>query len=99
MLNIIKITFFKTLVIIISTQIDHPQQQSKNVYHSVVSIQRKRVVIACFRQTSLHSLPRFMDFFLFIRVMLRFANNFTNKLFGFQVFEFELILKKLTNQK
>lgn len=39
-------------------QIDHPQQQSKNVYRSVVSIQRKRAVIACFRQTSLHSLPR-----------------------------------------
>ncbi|XP_017148745.1 ryanodine receptor isoform X12 [Drosophila miranda] len=38
--------------------IDHPQQQSKNVYRSVVSIQRKRAVIACFRQTSLHSLPR-----------------------------------------
>ncbi|XP_026324427.1 ryanodine receptor [Hyposmocoma kahamanoa] len=40
--------------------IDHPQQMSKNVYRSVVSIQRKRAVIACFRQTSLHSLPRFM---------------------------------------
>ncbi|XP_050555822.1 ryanodine receptor isoform X35 [Spodoptera frugiperda] len=38
--------------------IDHPQQMSKNVYRSVVSIQRKRAVIACFRQTSLHSLPR-----------------------------------------
>ncbi|KAL5285595.1 hypothetical protein ACFFRR_007348 [Megaselia abdita] len=38
--------------------IDHPQQQSKNVYRSVVSIQRKRAVIACFRQVSLHSLPR-----------------------------------------
>ncbi|XP_055857542.1 ryanodine receptor isoform X9 [Episyrphus balteatus] len=38
--------------------IDHPQQQSKNVYRSCVSIQRKRAVIACFRQTSLHSLPR-----------------------------------------
>ncbi|XP_035793575.1 ryanodine receptor-like isoform X15 [Anopheles albimanus] len=38
--------------------IDHPQQQSKNVYRSCVSIQRKRAVIACFRQVSLHSLPR-----------------------------------------
>ncbi|XP_037033206.1 ryanodine receptor isoform X4 [Bradysia coprophila] len=38
--------------------IDHPQQQSKNVYRSVVSIQRKRAVIACFRQATLHSLPR-----------------------------------------
>ncbi|PSN30490.1 Ryanodine receptor [Blattella germanica] len=37
--------------------IDHPQQQSKGSYRSVVSTQRKRAVIACFRQTSLHSLP------------------------------------------
>lgn len=39
-------------------QIDHPQQQSKNVYRSVVSIQRKRAVIACFRHLPLHSLTR-----------------------------------------
>ncbi|KAG5681994.1 hypothetical protein PVAND_011393 [Polypedilum vanderplanki] len=48
--------------------IDHPQQQSKNVYHSVVSIQRKRVVIACFRQTSLHSLPRHRACNIFAKV-------------------------------
>jgi len=39
-------------------QIDHPQQQQKGAWRSVVSTQRKRAVIACFRQTSLHSLPR-----------------------------------------
>ncbi|XP_072162212.1 ryanodine receptor isoform X2 [Bemisia tabaci] len=38
--------------------IDHPQLQSKAVYRSVVSTQRKRAVIACFRQLSLHALPR-----------------------------------------
>lgn len=37
--------------------IDHPQLQSKAVYRSVVSTQRKRAVIACFRQLSLHALP------------------------------------------
>ncbi|KAL0274261.1 UNVERIFIED_CONTAM: hypothetical protein PYX00_006731 [Menopon gallinae] len=39
--------------------IDHPQQQGKAVYRSVVSTQRKRAVLSCFRQASLHSLPRY----------------------------------------
>ncbi|XP_034937910.1 ryanodine receptor isoform X2 [Chelonus insularis] len=47
--------------------IDHPQQQSKSSYRSVVSIQRKRAVIACFRQTSLHSLPRHRAINIFAR--------------------------------
>ncbi|XP_043499298.1 ryanodine receptor isoform X4 [Polistes fuscatus] len=47
--------------------IDHPQQQSKSQYRSVVSIQRKRAVIACFRQTSLHSLPRHRAINIFAR--------------------------------
>ncbi|XP_014249566.1 ryanodine receptor isoform X2 [Cimex lectularius] len=38
--------------------IDHPQLQSKQQYRSCVSTQRKRAVIACFRQLSLHALPR-----------------------------------------
>uniref|UniRef100_A0A6P7GIB0 Ryanodine receptor-like isoform X1 n=1 Tax=Diabrotica virgifera virgifera TaxID=50390 RepID=A0A6P7GIB0_DIAVI len=37
--------------------IDHPQQQQKGVYRSCVSTQRKRAVLSCFRQASLHSLP------------------------------------------
>ncbi|XP_043461888.1 ryanodine receptor isoform X4 [Leptopilina heterotoma] len=47
--------------------IDHPQQQSKSQYRSVVSIQRKRAVIACFRQISLHSLPRHRAINIFAR--------------------------------
>ncbi|XP_046400098.1 ryanodine receptor isoform X3 [Ischnura elegans] len=47
--------------------IDHPQQQSKGSYRSVVSTQRKRAVIACFRQTSLHSLPRHRAINIFLR--------------------------------
>lgn len=42
------------------SQIDHPQQQQKDAWRSVVSSQRKRAVIACFQQKSLHSLPRFL---------------------------------------
>lgn len=42
------------------TQIDHPQHE-KQVWHSCVSIQRKRAVIACFRQTSLHMMPRYLS--------------------------------------
>ncbi|XP_063919785.1 ryanodine receptor isoform X1 [Zophobas morio] len=47
--------------------IDHPQQQQKGVYHSVVSTQRKRAVLSCFRQASLHSLPRHRAINIFIR--------------------------------
>ncbi|KAK7790957.1 hypothetical protein R5R35_007854 [Gryllus longicercus] len=47
--------------------IDHPQQQSKGSYRSVVSTQRKRAVIACFRVLPLHSLPRHRAINIFIR--------------------------------
>ncbi|KAL3284793.1 hypothetical protein HHI36_018934 [Cryptolaemus montrouzieri] len=47
--------------------IDHPQQQQKGVYRSVVSTQRKRAVLSCFRQASLHSLPRHRAINIFIR--------------------------------
>lgn len=47
------------LVMYLVRQIDHPQT-SKEVWRSVVSIQRKRAVIACFRQTSLHMMPRYL---------------------------------------
>ncbi|KAG5899237.1 hypothetical protein JTB14_035422 [Gonioctena quinquepunctata] len=47
--------------------IDHPQQQQKGVYRSVVSTQRKRAVLSCFRQASLHSLPRHRAINIFTR--------------------------------
>ncbi|KAJ8982736.1 hypothetical protein NQ317_014034 [Molorchus minor] len=47
--------------------IDHPQQQQKGVYRSMVSTQRKRAVLSCFRQASLHSLPRHRAINIFIR--------------------------------
>ncbi|KAE9543520.1 hypothetical protein AGLY_002320 [Aphis glycines] len=47
--------------------IDHPQLQSKATYRSVVSTQRKRAVIACFRQLSLHALTRHRAVNIFVR--------------------------------
>ncbi|XP_060521135.1 ryanodine receptor isoform X2 [Cylas formicarius] len=47
--------------------IDHPQQQQKGVYRCMVSTQRKRAVLSCFRQASLHSLPRHRAINIFIR--------------------------------
>ncbi|KAL0274262.1 UNVERIFIED_CONTAM: hypothetical protein PYX00_006731 [Menopon gallinae] len=47
--------------------IDHPQQQGKAVYRSVVSTQRKRAVLSCFRQASLHSLPRHRSINIFVK--------------------------------
>ncbi|XP_035704010.1 ryanodine receptor isoform X5 [Folsomia candida] len=47
--------------------IDHPQQSLKDVYRSVVTVGRKKAVIACFRQTAIHFLPRHRAINLFLR--------------------------------
>lgn len=47
--------------------IDHPQGQLKGVVRSLVSTSRKRAVIACFRMTSLHSLPRHRGINIFLQ--------------------------------
>ncbi|XP_023320280.1 ryanodine receptor isoform X3 [Eurytemora carolleeae] len=48
--------------------IDHPSiAGGKGSAPKVVSIQRKRAVIACFRQTSLHSLPKHAAINLFLK--------------------------------
>ncbi|ODN01392.1 Ryanodine receptor 44F [Orchesella cincta] len=47
--------------------IDHPQQQAKGAYRSVVTVGRKKAVIACFRQTALHFMPRHRAINLFLR--------------------------------
>ncbi|XP_025830516.1 ryanodine receptor [Agrilus planipennis] len=47
--------------------IDHPQQQQKGIHRSVISMQRKRAVLSCFRQASLHSLPRHRAINIYIR--------------------------------
>lgn len=48
--------------------IDHPQGSMKGMVRSVVSMQRKRAVIACFRMTSLHSLPRHRAINIFLQI-------------------------------
>jgi ryanodine receptor 2 len=48
--------------------IDHPPLDAlAGAFPKVVSMQRKRAVIACFRQTSLHSLPKHTAINLFLR--------------------------------
>lgn len=47
--------------------IDHPNLQQKTGRRSCVSTQRRRVVIACFRMTSLHSLPLHRAINIFLR--------------------------------
>merc|ERR1712203_462787 len=48
--------------------IDHPPIDAlQGAFPKVVSMQRKRAVIACFRQTSLHSLPKHAAINLFLR--------------------------------
>ena len=47
--------------------IDHPNLQQQTGRRSCVSTQRRRVVIACFRMTSLHSLPRHRAINIFLR--------------------------------
>lgn len=47
--------------------IDHPNLQQKAGRRSCVSTQRRRVVIACFRMTSLHSLPSHRAINIFLR--------------------------------
>lgn len=63
---------------IIFCQIDHPQQQQKGIYRSIVSTQRKRAVLSCFRQASLHSLPRFVVFFVAVVLSLILINHTNN---------------------
>ena len=39
-------------------QVEHPSMSHKSVWRKVVSTQRKRAVMACFRMIPLHNLPK-----------------------------------------
>lgn len=39
-------------------QVEHPQRSKKAVWHKLLSKQRKRAVVACFRMAPLYNLPR-----------------------------------------
>uniref|UniRef100_A0A8C3GAC5 Ryanodine receptor 2 n=1 Tax=Cyclopterus lumpus TaxID=8103 RepID=A0A8C3GAC5_CYCLU len=40
-------------------QVEHPQRSKKAVWHKLLSKQRKRAVVACFRMAPLYNLPRY----------------------------------------
>ena len=46
---------------------DHPPSNANDTWRKLVSTQRKRAIIACFRMVSLHSLPRHRVINLFLR--------------------------------
>lgn len=41
-------------------QVEHPQRSKKAVWHKLLSKQRKRAVVACFRMAPLYNLPRYV---------------------------------------
>ncbi|KAK3094056.1 hypothetical protein FSP39_023525 [Pinctada imbricata] len=47
--------------------VEHPIGSHKNVWKKVISTQRKRAVMACFRMVPLHSLPRHRAINLFLK--------------------------------
>ncbi|XP_039594621.1 ryanodine receptor 2 isoform X2 [Polypterus senegalus] len=48
-------------------QVEHPQRSKKAVWHKLLSKQRKRAVVACFRMAPLYNLPRHRAVNLFIQ--------------------------------
>ncbi|KAL4238125.1 Ryanodine receptor 2 [Mactra antiquata] len=47
--------------------VEHPSSHHKNVWRKVVSTQRKRAVMACFRMIPLHNLPKHRAINLFLK--------------------------------
>ncbi|RVE60100.1 hypothetical protein OJAV_G00195030 [Oryzias javanicus] len=48
-------------------QVEHPQRSKKAVWHELLSKQRKRAVVACFRMAPLYNLPRHRAVNLFLQ--------------------------------
>ncbi|XP_042168988.1 ryanodine receptor 2-like, partial [Oncorhynchus tshawytscha] len=48
-------------------QVEHPQRSKKAVWHKLLSKQRKRAVVACFRMSPLYNLPRHRAVNLFLQ--------------------------------
>ncbi|KAJ8264428.1 hypothetical protein GJAV_G00149040 [Gymnothorax javanicus] len=48
-------------------QVEHPQRSKKAVWHKLLSKQRKRAVVACFRMAPLYNLPRHRAVNLFLQ--------------------------------
>ncbi|KAF2986069.1 hypothetical protein EK904_013704, partial [Melospiza melodia maxima] len=47
--------------------VEHPQRSKKAVWHKLLSKQRKRAVVACFRMAPLYNLPRHRAVNLFLQ--------------------------------
>uniref|UniRef100_A0A8C9RP23 Ryanodine receptor 2 n=1 Tax=Scleropages formosus TaxID=113540 RepID=A0A8C9RP23_SCLFO len=52
-------------------QVEHPQRSKKAVWHKLLSKQRKRAVVACFRMAPLYNLPRHRAVNLFLQGYLK----------------------------
>ncbi|XP_056401288.1 ryanodine receptor 3 isoform X2 [Hyla sarda] len=66
-------------------QVEQPLRSKKAVWHKLLSKQRKRAVVACFRMAPLYNLPRHRSINLFLHGYLRFwieteENSFEEKL-------------------
>ena len=62
LMHLIFVLFYIVVVDIMSFgcafQVEHPPASMKQAWKKVVSSQRKRAVMACFRMIPLHNLPR-----------------------------------------
>uniref|UniRef100_A0A8I3Q8P6 Ryanodine receptor 3 n=1 Tax=Canis lupus familiaris TaxID=9615 RepID=A0A8I3Q8P6_CANLF len=57
---------------VISVQVEQPLRSKKAVWHKLLSKQRKRAVVACFRMAPLYNLPRHRSINLFLHGYQRF---------------------------
>ncbi|NXC37611.1 RYR2 protein, partial [Penelope pileata] len=55
------------LLLILNKSVEHPQRSKKAVWHKLLSKQRKRAVVACFRMAPLYNLPRHRAVNLFLQ--------------------------------
>lgn len=46
------------MTLLLPPQTEHPYKSKKAVWHKLLSKQRRRAVVACFRMTPLYNLPR-----------------------------------------
>uniref|UniRef100_A0A3B5KSP6 Uncharacterized protein n=1 Tax=Xiphophorus couchianus TaxID=32473 RepID=A0A3B5KSP6_9TELE len=66
-LDIAHVLFHLDQVLIIGLHVEHPQRSKKAVWHKLLSKQRKRAVVACFRMAPLYNLPRHRAVNLFLQ--------------------------------
>ncbi|XP_048731868.2 ryanodine receptor-like isoform X6 [Ostrea edulis] len=70
-------------------EVEHPSGSHKNVWKKVISTQRKRAVMACFRMVPLHGLPRH-------RAINLFLNSYKEQWLGTEEYEKKVLIEDLT---